>query len=135
MHFARQSRLANSVIIPILKELPDGIEYGTNLLAEFEPNSIWYDASLTMAAQSLRNGIKTDYHTFQRKPSEVSHAIANFGLDAQKLVVMRATEFEPFEKDTFTLAASKTTLNYSRNSSMQRRRDFLVPSDRREVCH
>ncbi len=86
MDFGRKSRLANSVIIPILKELiPDGIEYGTILLAEFEPDSIWYDASLTMAAQAFRDGIKTDYHTFQRNPSEVSRAIARFGLDVQKL--------------------------------------------------
>jgi KaiC/GvpD/RAD55 family RecA-like ATPase len=76
----------NSVIIPMLKKLiPDGIEYGTNLLAEFEPDSIWYDVSLTMAGQALREGIKTDYHTFQRNPSEVSRAIARFGLDVQKL--------------------------------------------------
>ena len=78
--------MANSVIIPILNELiPDGIEYGTMLLAEFEPASIWYDTSLTIAAQALRKGIKTDYHTFQRHPSEVGRAIARFGLDIQKL--------------------------------------------------
>jgi len=78
--------LANSVNIPLFKELiPDGIEYGAILLAEFEPDSIWYDASLTMAAQALRNGIKTDYHTFQRDPSDVDRAIARFGLDVQKL--------------------------------------------------
>jgi KaiC/GvpD/RAD55 family RecA-like ATPase len=38
-----------------------------------------------MAAQALRNGIKTDYHTFQRNPSEVGRAIARLGLDVQKL--------------------------------------------------
>jgi len=86
MDFGWKGHLGNSVIIPILKELiPDGIEYGTMLLAEFEPDSIWYDASLTMAAQALRNGIKTDYHTFQRNPSEVGRAIARFGLDVRKL--------------------------------------------------
>ncbi len=86
MDFARKSRLANSVIIPMLKELiPDGVEYGTMLLVEFEPDSIWYDVSLTMAVQALRNGIKTDYHTFQRDPSDVGRAVARFGLDVQKL--------------------------------------------------
>jgi KaiC/GvpD/RAD55 family RecA-like ATPase len=86
MGFDRKSHLANSVIIPIFKELiPDGIEYGTMLLVEFEPDSIWYDVSLTIAVQALRNGIKTDYHTFQRPPSDVGRGVAKFGLDAQKL--------------------------------------------------
>jgi len=65
--------------------IPDGIEYGTTLLAEFEPDSIRYGASLTMAAQALRNGIKTDYHTFQRNPNKVEHTITRFGLDVQNL--------------------------------------------------
>jgi KaiC/GvpD/RAD55 family RecA-like ATPase len=79
-------RLSGSVIIPILKELiPDGIRFGTNLLVEFEPDSIWYETSLTMVDQALRDGIKTDYHTFQRYPSEVSEAIARFGLDVRRL--------------------------------------------------
>ena len=78
--------MANSLMIPILKELiPDGTEYGTILLAEFEPDSIWFDASVSVAAQALRNSIKTDYHTFQRDPDEIGRAIARFGLDVQKL--------------------------------------------------
>jgi KaiC/GvpD/RAD55 family RecA-like ATPase len=78
--------LANSATIPILKELiPDGIDYGTILLAEFEADSIWYDASLSIAAQALKDGIKTDYHTFQRDPNEIGRAIEKFGLDVPRL--------------------------------------------------
>ena len=86
MDFAGKSCLADSVIIPLFKELiPDGIEYGKMLLAEFEPDSIWYEASLTVAAQALRNSVKTDYHAFRHIPSEVSGAVARFGLNVTKL--------------------------------------------------
>jgi len=68
--------------LPILKELiPEGVEYGSNLLIEFEPKSIWYEASLTIAEQALKTGIKTEYHTFQRAPNEIRKALAKLALD------------------------------------------------------
>ena len=72
--------------IPFLSELiPGGIEYGSILLVEFEPQSCWYDAAYTMAAQAMGKGLKTDLHIFQHNPKGVRDAIRKFGLDPKSL--------------------------------------------------
>jgi KaiC/GvpD/RAD55 family RecA-like ATPase len=37
-----------------------------------------------MTVHALRNGIKTDYHTFMRRPDEIRQALARLGLDVKK---------------------------------------------------
>jgi KaiC/GvpD/RAD55 family RecA-like ATPase len=74
------------VFLPILQRLlPDGVEFGTNLLVEFDSDSVWYEASLTFVAQALRGGHKAEYHSFQHLPSDVEHDLRKFGLDLAKL--------------------------------------------------
>ena len=78
--------MPNVLALPILSDLvPGGFRYGLNLVVEFEPHSLWYETSLTIAAYGLRSGLRTDYHTFQHIPSEVVEALTRFGLDVQKL--------------------------------------------------
>ncbi len=73
--------------VAILKDLiPEGIEYGMNMLIEFEPSSIWFETSLTVAADALTRGIKTAYHTWTRPPTKVREILAKLsGLDLKKL--------------------------------------------------
>ena len=79
--------LSSVLVLPILSDLvPGGFRYGLNMVVEFESHSLWYETSLTLAAHALRNGARTDYHTFQHIPSEVVEALeARFGLDVKKL--------------------------------------------------
>ena len=78
--------LSSVVTLPILSDLiPGGFRFGLNLAVEFEPHSLWYETSLTIAADGMSNGIRTDYHTFQHIPSEVVDALSRLGLDVEKL--------------------------------------------------
>lgn len=76
----------SSLVLPILSEIvKGGITYGSSLLVEFEPDSMWFEASLTMIAQGIRGGIRCDYHTFQHEPSDVRAALSRLGLAVKEL--------------------------------------------------
>jgi KaiC/GvpD/RAD55 family RecA-like ATPase len=74
------------MVPPFFKELvPSGFEYGANLLVEFDSDSVWYETSLTIAADAVRAGIKIDYHNFQHTPDDIRKNLAQRGLDVKKL--------------------------------------------------
>jgi KaiC/GvpD/RAD55 family RecA-like ATPase len=77
--------LVQGVDLEILGELaPGGFHYGMTCLVEYEPHSLWQEASLTITAEALRKGIKTEYHVFQHTPGQVRLALKEMGVDVEK---------------------------------------------------
>ena len=71
--------------LEILGELASGaFHYGMTCLVEFEPHSMWQEASLTITAEALKHGIKTEYQVFQHTPAEIRSALKEMGVDLEK---------------------------------------------------
>jgi len=78
--------LSDTLSVPLLEELaPNGFFYGGHYIVEFDPDSLWYETSLTITALALKRGTKTEYHVFQHFPSEAKEKLSKLGVDAEKL--------------------------------------------------
>ncbi|HXW37305.1 MAG TPA: adenylate/guanylate cyclase domain-containing protein [Nitrososphaerales archaeon] len=78
--------MSDSVDVPILDKLaPDGFSYGGHYIVEFDPDSLWYETSLTIASLALKRGTKTEYHVFQHLPKEAFDGLKKLGVDAERL--------------------------------------------------
>ena len=70
----------------MLREIvPSGLSYGAHYAIEFDSDSLWYETSITIAADVLRSGVKVDYHTFQHSPDKVREDFARLGLKLSPL--------------------------------------------------
>lgn len=89
------------VHVPIFSDIvPGGFTYGANYLIEFQPSSLWYEVSLTIAARALKSGVRTHFHTFMHVPGEVREGLQKLGIDVKKLE----------SEDRFRLIDSYTSL-------------------------
>jgi KaiC/GvpD/RAD55 family RecA-like ATPase len=78
--------MSTALGLPILQQLaPGGFNYGKILLVEFEPQSRWYEASFTIAADALKRNIRTEYHTYTHIPDEIRQSLARYGLNVKAL--------------------------------------------------
>lgn len=68
------------------KLMPGGFEYGKNYLVEFDPPSVWYETSVTIAAQAILNGVKCEYHVFQHGTDETLQSLQKLGLETRRLI-------------------------------------------------
>jgi KaiC/GvpD/RAD55 family RecA-like ATPase len=76
--------LTEGLDLEILGELaPGAFHYGMTCLIEFEPDSLWHEASLTIAAEAVKHGIKTEYHVFQNSPADIRAKLRRMGLDPE----------------------------------------------------
>ena len=108
--------MADSIKLPLLNAvLPDGIEYGTALMVEFQPDSLWHEVSLTIAAQALRASAKTAYHTFLRPANEIRHIFTSFGLNVTELESKGIFEIEDSYTPQTGLGPSETATQWTQS--------------------
>jgi KaiC/GvpD/RAD55 family RecA-like ATPase len=78
--------LHGTLTLPMFREIvPSGLSYGAHYVVEFETDSLWYETSVTVAADALRSGVKVDYHTFQHSPDKVREDLARLGLEVKRV--------------------------------------------------
>ncbi len=78
------TRLADEGL-SLLSGLPSAsFRYGTIVIVEFEAHAPWYETAITIAANALASGVRTDYHTFQHVPEDVVAALERQGVDVAR---------------------------------------------------
>ena len=65
--------------------VPGGLRYGSHYVVEYDSDSPWYETSLTITAEALRQGVRTEYHVFTHPPDDVRENLSRLGLNTRKL--------------------------------------------------
>ncbi len=73
--------------------IPSGVLWGTMVLVEFEPDSLWYPLASTIVSSSLKRGYLVDYHTLTREPDELRDELQRMGVEVSKCEQSGALEF------------------------------------------
>lgn len=54
-------------------------------MVEYDVDSVWYEMSITLAADALKTGAKVDYHTFQHSPAKVREDLGRLVSNLKRL--------------------------------------------------
>ncbi len=65
--------------------VPGGLRYGSHYVVEYDSDSPWYETSLTITAEALRQEVPTEYHVFTHPPSDVRENLSRLGLNTRRL--------------------------------------------------
>jgi hypothetical protein len=60
-------------------------EVGSILLVEYDPASLWFNASITITAGWLRSGGRVDYNTMAQPPDEIRGQLRQLGVEPENL--------------------------------------------------
>jgi KaiC/GvpD/RAD55 family RecA-like ATPase len=72
--------------ISLIEDLTTGpISPGSTLLVEFDPASQWYNASLTITTEWLKQGGTAWYHDYMAPPDSIRSKLKQMGLDVEDL--------------------------------------------------
>jgi len=72
--------------IPLIEDLTTGsVLPGTQILVEYDPISVWYDASVSIAAGWIKTGGHASYNVAARPPEQVRLQFKRLSLNVEKL--------------------------------------------------
>lgn len=72
--------------IPLIQDLlADQLPAGFSLLVEFDPDSQWFSASITIAAGWLKTGGEVSYSAFAQPPDRIRSQLNGLGLNCEEL--------------------------------------------------
>ncbi len=88
--------------IPLIEDLTtDPIPAGYNLLAEYDPTSLWYTVSFSIAAEWLKQGGRVRYGIAAQPPDKMRFHLKRLRLEAEELE--RTGQLELYDFFTATL--------------------------------
>ncbi len=88
----RKPEVANQLLesmlplLPLIQELlEETLPSGVELMVEYDPTSLWYDASLTMAAGWLEQEGTVEYSVGNQPPENIRAQLKKLGVNVEKL--------------------------------------------------
>ncbi len=72
--------------LPLIEDLTTvSVPAGSSIMVEYDPTSLWYAASMTIAGEWLRTGGLVTYHVAGQPRENVRAQLAKLGVDASQL--------------------------------------------------
>ena len=100
--------------IPLIEDLTTGpVIPGAQVLVEYDPVSVWYDASVSIAAGWLKTGGRASYNVAAQSPEHIRLQLKRLALNVEKLEEDGTLEIDDWYTATL---GQKSKERYSLNS-------------------